>query len=133
LIKLVCSLPLLEDLDVAGQVVDDHKDDDTITQFSTSPPLTGTLKLDLKRGMEAITRQLLELPDGIRFRTLKCKWNLGRDDPLWTVATMEACSGTLESIDIDSTKLFEFRPFSFYGPTAGLYLRLHQGMREWVR
>ncbi|KAF9778708.1 hypothetical protein BJ322DRAFT_486083 [Thelephora terrestris] len=133
LIKLVCSLPLLEDLDVAGQVVDDHKDDGTITQFPTSPPLTGTLKLDLVQGIEAITRQLLELPNGIHFRMLKFKWYLGRDDPRWTVATMEACSGTLESIDINSTKLCEFCPFSFYGPTVGLHLRLHQGIREWVR
>jgi len=94
---------------VAGQVVDDHKDDGTITQFSTSPPLTGTLKLDLVQGIEAITRQLLELPNGIHFRMLKCKWYLGRDDPRWTVATMEACSGTLESIDINSTKLWYTR------------------------
>ncbi|KAF9789272.1 hypothetical protein BJ322DRAFT_1105131 [Thelephora terrestris] len=63
---------------------------------SISPPLTGSLQLDLKQGTEHITRQLLDLPNGAHFRILY--WTFSFDDGLPWLAL--GCSETLEIVDV---------------------------------
>ena len=112
LFKLVCSLPLLEDLDVLSRGVSANDDDSTIFQPSASPPLTGTLTLSLIRGMEPVTRRLLELPSGVRFRKLECTLYLEEDFPC-AMAMVGECSDTLECVEIDCGDLCKFHPFGF--------------------
>ena len=68
LFNLICSLPLLEDLEVMGLAITNSP----IPRPSTSPPFTGALRLCLPRWRKSTLRQLLSLPNGIRFRKLKC-------------------------------------------------------------
>jgi hypothetical protein len=103
--KLVCSLPLLEDLEIMCLRLTNDGDDIIIHQPLTSPPLTGTLDLCVREGMERTTRWLLDLPNGVRFRNFKCKWFL-EEDFRWMTALVEACSDTLEYIEIGCNSMF---------------------------
>ncbi|KAF9789320.1 hypothetical protein BJ322DRAFT_1105182 [Thelephora terrestris] len=96
--RLVCSFPLLEDLEAASCKFSKNDDNDAAFRPPTSPPLTGTLELRMNR-LESITHQLLELPGGVRFRKLVCTWNC-EDDIRWVRALVEKCVDTLECIEI---------------------------------
>lgn len=99
-LAIICSLPLLEDLEVTGYSPDpDDWSDAVMPAFSTSPPLTGTLNICEPLGMGSTSRALLNLPDGIRFREFICTWYL--DTELQRVsALLEKCSDSLECLDL---------------------------------
>ena len=101
ILDLIVSFPLLEDLNVIAPY-DPTKDGDgsdrlpTIVRPSGSPPFTGSLVL-LGVGIKHIIRRLLSLPGGLHFK--KFTWaHMG--DPLLVTALVEACSHTLESLEI---------------------------------
>ena len=96
---LICFLPNLEDLTVTNLSV--TVDDSIVFKPSTSPPLTGTLKVTWSQEMEGLVTRLLGLPNGIHFRKFKFSWNL-EIDVRWMMALVEACSDTLEHIDLES-------------------------------
>ena len=99
----VSSLPLLEDLAMIDHThVDGLGGSDWCWDGfrpSTSPVLTGTLELNLKRRMEPTVRLLLSLSNGLHFRKLRCRWEI-EENVLWTKALVEACSDTLECVDL---------------------------------
>ena len=95
LFKLICSLPLLEDLKIRVFVACGNDGDGAASEPSTSPPLTGTLELQLIGEIEPVARRLLVLPNGLRFREFECVWKLP-DDPRWITALVERCAETLE-------------------------------------
>jgi hypothetical protein len=97
---MICSLPLLEDVKIGCFGISDDDGDRTIFQPPTSPPLTGTLNLYLHEGVEHAARRLLELPGGVRFRSFDFRW-YSEEDLQWMMALVEACSGTLEHIEIE--------------------------------
>ena len=103
--KLICSLPLLEDLKIPAFGGYGNDDDGTSSEPSTSPPLTGTLQLQLLKDIEPITRRLLGLPGGLRFRRFKCVPLDIHDDARWITALVERCAETLEYFHIG------YRPF----------------------
>jgi len=101
---LVSSLPLLEDLAMIDHThIDGLGGSDwycgSFRPSATSPILTGTLELNLKRKMERTARLLLSLPNGLHFRKLRCRWEI-EENALWTKALVEACSDTLECVDL---------------------------------
>ena len=119
LFHLVFALPLLKDLSVVGYGIQDA---DAIFQSSTSPPLTGTLALHLIRGMGPVTCRLLEPPNSVHFRKLECTLNV-QDDLLCIADIAEACSDTLECIDI--TIPSKLHPVGFFhGSLTNLHLFL---------
>jgi hypothetical protein len=75
-------------------------DDSPVFRPPASPPLTGTLSLDLVEGIEHFTRGLLTLSNGIRFRDFVCTMRY-EEDYRWVVALVERCSNTLEYVEID--------------------------------
>jgi hypothetical protein len=105
--NLVLSFPLLEDLMVIvhREMLLDQEDDSeedgisSVTRPSSPPRLTGSLRLHLERMMEPFTRRLLSIPSGIHFQNLTLTL-LCEDDFLTTMALVEVCSHTLESLDI---------------------------------
>jgi len=103
LFDLICSSPLLEDLSVAGS--NKSSGDGTNPNLpppdvpSTSPPLTGTLGLNVAEGMGGTVRQLLDLPNGLHFRGLKLSWDL-KEDLRGVTELVEECSHTLELFHI---------------------------------
>ena len=76
----------------------------TAAQSSTSPMFTGSLEVYLSRRMRAFTRRLLSLPGGTHFRNFVLTWN-HVDDPSLTMALVDGCSHTLESLDITCNPL----------------------------
>ena len=105
---LVLSFPLLEDLaifDCHDALIDNDGDSDvldmpTAVQPSSVPVFTGTLDLHLEGGpVGAVINWLLSPPGGIHFRKLTFSWFCEEDIPL-TMALMEECSHTLESLYI---------------------------------
>jgi hypothetical protein len=108
----------------------DDKVDITKPYPPTLPPLTGTLELHAIWRMEPLTRRLLGLPGGVRFRKLECTWNF-KDDVRCTMAMVEGCSDTLECIEITCNHLGEFHPF--HGSGAGLHLRPRQRIQGRVQ
>ena len=98
--NLICSLPLLEDLDLIGR--DGWAaDDDNLSTPSTAVPLTpaftGTLQLHPE--MISTARRLLDLPNGLHFRKLNLSWR-NEDELQWGARLVGACSGTLECLDL---------------------------------
>ena len=100
-LTLICFLPHLEDLKLIDLWVAHRNGDNTGFQPPTSPPLTGTLTVDRPRGVEHLLPGLLELPNCIRFRKVECLLD-SVVDIRWTVALVEACSNTLERVEIRS-------------------------------
>jgi hypothetical protein len=98
--RLICSLPSLEDLTVAD-LVGTNFDDDTPFQPATSPPLTGTLTVVWSVRLEHLVTRLLSLPNGIHFRKFKFLWE-AEPDVRWVMALVDACSDTLEHIDLEA-------------------------------
>ena len=104
IIGLIRSLPLLEDLIliVSGSASNDDLDisgPPGATPPPSSPPLTGSLSLVLFKGIGPVTRQLLDLPNGLHFRKLRILW-IREDDVQWINALVVECFDTLESIDV---------------------------------
>ena len=105
ILNLALSFPLLEDLTVIVHLnggFADRDDFDGLSatdQLSNPPIFTGSLGLFIKRGMELIARRLLSLPGGIHFRKLALGW-FREEDLSLTVALVEGCSSTLESLHL---------------------------------
>ena len=119
--NLVLSFPLLEHLTViiffeglAGSA-DGSNELPTAAQPSGAPMLTGSLDIHLRGGMKPTIRQMLSLPSGIHFRKLTLTWFRKEDLPLLT-ALVEACSHTLESLDIAGTSTGHLRPHRISTP-----------------
>lgn len=93
---LVCSLPLLEDLSLAGRP---RKWDETWKVPSTSPRLCGSLKLHRAGGIQSIISRLLDLPTGIHFKKVSVEW-IFPGDVGSTMDLVSRCSDTLESLEI---------------------------------
>ena len=68
-------------------------------QPSTSPPLTGTLRLSLPGVTEDAIRQLLNLPNRIRPRKLRGAWH-SKKEMGWIAALVKARSNALEYVDV---------------------------------
>ena len=102
-IDLIRSFPLLEDLTLIGHdpKIDDNERDGPHTDVpsSASPKLTGTLKLFLFGGVAVTLRQLLDLPNGVHFRSIELSW-CEEKDFRYLVELMVACSGTLEDLSV---------------------------------
>jgi hypothetical protein len=116
-INLICSLPLLEDLNLKIGEVDITDGDSTALRPSTSPPLTGTLTLSLQTGLDRITRRLLDLPNGLHFRALLCKLLPYGGELQWATALVEGCSDALEYVRVGC---FAPGELSFFGFAIGL-------------
>ena len=104
--NLIYSFPLLEDLSLALFFSlyhpADFNEQPAIPQPHSSPPFTGLLNLSVHvpEGMKSITRWLLLLPSGLRFRDVRLR--LGCDEDVSPIsALVEACSSTLETLEID--------------------------------
>ena len=102
LFNLIGSLPLLEDLTLCSSYCDTVGLETFVPSLSTGPALTGILDLHMSITDTAkhITSQLLKLPKGIHFRTLKLTWyEEGALDCITQL--VEACSATLECLDLE--------------------------------
>jgi len=108
-LNLVYSLPLLEDLSIEEHGAQEVHHDGIDPQPSTSPPLTGTLELDVATWMEPTAGRLLSLPGGLRFRKLVLKWR-DEENLRWIRALVAECSDTLECVDIRCTMISTFLP-----------------------
>jgi len=102
--NLALSFPLLEDLSVVAYSMSDDDDAGSdrlppVVQPSNPPAFTGTLNLLLTTGMEHVTPRLLSLPGGIHFWKLTLMW-VHEEDPSLTLAVVEKCSHTVETLDI---------------------------------
>ena len=99
LFGIVCSFPLLEDLSLSCFRFGRRQE--AFEALPTSPKLTGTLELRLKREVQFITSQLLGLPDGLHFRRIAVQWVVPGDIRS-TMDLASRCSDTLESLEISS-------------------------------
>ena len=90
-------LPNLEDLAITNFGM--SLDEDFFFQSSTSP-LTGTLTVTWPLRMECLVTKLLALPNGIHFRKFKFSWDM-ESNVRWVMDLVEACSDTLEHVDIE--------------------------------
>ena len=123
LLDLVCSFPLLENLTLAGHQLSSDGEGDTkgpqTIAPSASPPLTGALDLYVLGGLGKIACQLLDLPNGIRFRKLTFSWD-HKEDLRWMTQVVARCSHTLEYLDV----AYDFRRTSIriYIPINNLIL-----------
>ena len=95
---LICSLSLLEDLTLRANDIY-HSSSARLPVPAPSPALTGTLKLSVLEGMETMLSLLLGLQGGLRFRKLQLSRCRARDLTL-VEELAEACSGTLECLDV---------------------------------
>ena len=117
-LDFILSFPLLEDLTVNfyGMGIDDGDGYDglpTVIQPSNPPIFPGSLELAIT-GLKPFIRQLSSLPSGIHFRKITVR--LFHDgDILLTVALVERCSHTLESLNIycstASVSIQRLRPY----------------------
>ena len=122
-INHVCSLPLLEDVGIFGYALVNDEDESISFQPSTSPPLSGTLALNSIHGVAPAIHQLLQIPNGVYFRKLTCSCNFQEVDLRCIMAVVEACSDTLECIDLYISKYGAFHPIGFpYGVLTHFHL-----------
>ena len=101
---LVYSFPLLEDLSVVVSGMNDGSRCSgglNATQPSSPPVFTGTLRLSINSGIDAVALTLLSLPSGLHFRKLDLRGGHENTSTL-TTALIESCCDTLESIRIRS-------------------------------
>jgi hypothetical protein len=103
--NLILSFPLLEDLAVSPSYPASLDRDDgpewplTVAQPSGPPILTGSLEFYPGEALDTFVSRLLSLPGGIHFRKLTLTWTR-MGDHLLTMALVDECSHTLESLDI---------------------------------
>ena len=104
--NFIYSFPLLEDLRLETDMLYSGNvgENPPVTQLSSPPPFTGTLKLSLNTGTIPAISQLLSLPGGLHFRELHLTFFCQRDI-LSMEALVERCSSTLKILKIGS-KLF---------------------------
>ena len=91
--NLVCSFPLLEDLELLTYTPANEIDD--WDSPSTSPKFTGSLKLGGE--IRSIARRLCDLPGGLHFSKIRLSFCEGA---ALAVGLVSKCSDTLESLDI---------------------------------
>ena len=93
---LICSFPLLEDLSMTA-ISDNGTGGEDIPP--TSPSLTGSLYLEIVRGIKPVIRRLCNLPGGLHFSKIAtvCHCN---EDIESTTDLVSRCSDTLESLDV---------------------------------
>jgi hypothetical protein len=103
--ELVCSLPLLEDIDLGVWVIGSDYEHGPVFEPRASPPLAGTLSLSLAAEIGDVTRGLLALSNGIHFRKFVFAWS-SEEDYQWAMALVERCSDTLEYVEIDRNGQF---------------------------
>ena len=101
---LIHSFPRLRDLAVASRYRFSANDyiyqRPVAIQPSTPLAFTGSLRLSLLAGMNAIVPRLLSQPGGLHFRELRLTWH-HEEDVLLTAALVERCSPTLETLNIE--------------------------------
>ena len=95
--NFICSFHLLEDLTLVSR--DARSKQEAWNSPPTSPRLTGSLKLDLKDGLQSVTDRLLDLPDGLHFKSVTVPW-LVPEDVASTTNLVSRCSETLEYLTI---------------------------------
>ena len=96
---LICSFPILEDLELF--VFGYWNGVDGWTPPSTSPRLTGSLQLhSMDGGVDPITRRLLDLPNGPNFTKIVLSCADDERDFKSTTDLVSGCSNTLESLDV---------------------------------
>jgi hypothetical protein len=127
--ELIQSLPHLEDLTLIGRDPSNEQHT-TVVSSPTSPPLTGTLELVLFGGMAKTVRQLLDVPSGIYFRTLRWCW-CREEDVRHMMKLVVACSNTLESLDVLYHLKGEVYPVSLQN-SGLLELRSADESKPWV-
>ena len=101
---LILSFPLFEDLTIRTHSKMFNDGDGsyrppTTVRPSISPAFSGSLELSMVGGMRPIALWLLSLPGGVHFRELSLTWAEEEDIAL-TMAFMERCAPTVESLDI---------------------------------
>ena len=94
---LICSLLLLEDLDLCSLGFD--RRDEKCSTPSTSPKLTGFLKLWMYTGIQSVTRGLLALPNGIHFTKITVRFH-SEEGVKSAMGLVLRCFDTLESLDM---------------------------------
>ena len=94
------SLPFLEDLVLRGGFANESEETQIAISSSTptSPPLTGTLHLDLS-GIMSATRELLSLPNGLHLQKLRLCWKK-EEDVSAAAESVAACFDTLKHLNI---------------------------------
>jgi len=103
LFDFVCSFPLLENLGLEGHngawLDEEDPYEPRIVIPSTSPVLSGNLEFHVLAGAAKIVRPLLDLPNGLHFRSpaLSCEF---MEDTQWVTELVTLCSHSLESLDI---------------------------------
>lgn len=97
-VDLVCSFPLLKDLDIKSGTVTNSPGDHHTFRPATSPPLTGTLALSLMTEIRPTVQSLLDLPNGLHFRKFVWVW-YRESDPRWITTLVGKCAETLECVD----------------------------------
>ena len=96
---LICSFPLLEDLQLFAFGYRNGVDE--WTPPSTSPRLTGSLQLHNMGGrMDPISRRLLVLPNGLNFTKIVLSCSNDETDSKSITDLVSGCSNTLESLDV---------------------------------
>ena len=120
----LCSLPNLKDLtvtDFAGM----NSNDNIAFQPATLPPLAGTLTVVRYARLERLVTQWLGLPNSIHFRKFKFLWETG-PHVRWVMPLVEACSDTLEHIDLEP----QVGSKSYQSSSSAVRLRLIQTLQN---
>jgi len=103
LFNLILSFPLLEDLTAItchDTLINIDNGSSTVVQPSNIPVFIGSLHISNHlQGIKSTAQWLLSLPGDISFRKLNLIWHKVEDIRL-TMALVERCSHTLESLDI---------------------------------
>ena len=93
---LVCSFPLLEDL--ALHILHPESQTDGWIPPSSSPKLTGSIRLRIHGRAHPVIRRLLDLPDGLHFSKINVMFYDNETEPVADLVSR--CSDTLESLHI---------------------------------
>jgi len=93
--NLICSFSLLEDLMLRTCA---KNNTDGWNAPSTSPRLTGSLRLRSDYGIHPIVRRLCDFPGGLHFSKIAVKYLDGDAKP--TMDLVSRCSDTLESLSV---------------------------------
>ena len=119
---LVCSFPLLEDLLLCIL----HPENDTYIRNPppTSPKLTGSLYLEVYGNTRTVTRGLLDLPNGLRFKKINMVFEEGDTGSVEDLVS--GCYDTLEYL----TVLYFPSSTSPSAPVTGQHLIAPYGRRR---
>ena len=128
-LSLICSLPLLEDLVIRfSGALGWEGGNETVLHPLTPPPLTGTLETYRFQGVEHFIPRLLDQLKGVHFRKLECWWD-SEEDIQRAVTCVDACSNTLEYVDVCSLVHGTFTSAFVVCLAHNSDLRLNQGAR----